>query len=234
LAGVGGVLLLKIEGIFFDLDGTLLDTSELIYRSFEYTLNYFGFPQLKREELLSFWGEPLAVTAKKFLPQEPEKWLKVYRQYMFENHDRLVKPFDGAPGTLKKLKETGIPMGIITSKIRKGAMRGLKTFGLDKFFEVVVAADDVALPKPNPEPLLKAAEILNIKPSYSLMVGDTLYDVQCAKNAGALSAAVGWSECADKLKKAPYDYWLESFGDLIKLLKEKREGEQDFVYIRKK
>lgn len=224
----------KIDGIFFDLDGTLLDTSELIYRSFEHTLNYFGLPSMNRKELLSFWGEPLAVTAQKLMPQQAKEWLEVYRQYMFANHDRLVKPFEGVLEALEKIKEEGIPMGIITSKIRKGALKSLKTFGLEKFFEIIIAADDVDFPKPHPDPLLEAAKALKIHASSSLMVGDTIFDVQCAKNAGALSAAVAWSECADKLKKAPYDFWLESFDDLLNILKKIKKGESDFVHFRKR
>ena len=117
------------------------------------------------------------------------------------------------------LKEKGMKLGIVTTKIRPSTMRVLEMFDLLKYMDAIVTVQDVTHPKPHPEPVLTAIQQLNADPKRTLMVGDSPADIKSAQAAGALSAAVAWSlKGAEELKKYNPDYILEDMLDLYGIL----------------
>src|SRR6266704_1505855 len=92
--------------------------------------------------------------------EEIEAMVQTYRTYNLTHHDALVRPYEGVVDEIRRLKDAGKRLGVVTSKLRDGAMRGLRVSGLDDAFDIVIGCDDVTHSKPHPEPVLKAVEEL--------------------------------------------------------------------------
>lgn len=183
----------KINAILFDLDGTLINTNELIISSFLHTLEKYYPSRYKREDVLPFMGPSLKETFESLDAEKAEEMIKVYREYNLANHDQIVTIFDGVYETVKELKNRGFKLAIVTTKLSDVVAMGLKLTKLDQFFEVIVAMDHVKTPKPDPEPVLLALEKLGAKPEEAIMVGDNHHDILAGKNAGTMTAGVAWS-----------------------------------------
>lgn len=214
----------KTTTILFDLDGTLIDTNELIIQSFLHTLQHYYPDQYKREDVLPFMGPTLVETFGSMNPDNIEEMIKTYRTFNISNHDLLVKEFEGVKETIIALKEKGYKIGIVTSKMSDVVMKGLKLTELDPYFEIIVALDHVEKAKPDPGPILMALEKLDSTPEETIMVGDNHHDIVGGQNAGVRTAAVAWSiKGRDYLATFNPDYMLENMTDLLSILE--AEGE---------
>ena len=146
----------KMTTLLFDLDGTLIDTNELIIRSFMHTFDRYYPNQYKREDILPFMGPSLVDTFATIDPEKTEELIRTYREFNIEKHDEYVTEFSGVFGTIKKLKEEGYNLGIVTTKRAEIVKMGLELTKLEPFFETVVTFDDVSKVKPDPESIFKA------------------------------------------------------------------------------
>lgn len=209
----------KTTTILFDLDGTLIDTNELIIQSFLHTLQHYYPDQYKREDVIPFMGPTLVETFGGMNPDQVEEMIKTYRAFNISNHDLLVKEFEGVKETVIALKEKGYKIGIVTSKMSDVVMKGLKLTELDPYFEIIVALDHVEKAKPDPGPVRMALEKLQSSPEEAIMVGDNHHDILGGKNAGVRTAAVAWSiKGRDYLAEYQPDYMLENMTDLLSIL----------------
>lgn len=210
---------MKINTLLFDLDGTLINTNELIIESFLHTLHSYYPDQYKREDVLPFIGPTLYDTFTSINPEKTEEMVKVYRQFNHEQHDTLVTEYETVFETIKTLKEHGFKLGIVTTKIRDTVNMGLKLTKLGQFFDVVVTLDDVENAKPHPEPVLNALAQLDSKPEEAIMVGDNHHDVEAGKNAGTKTAGVSWSiKGREYISSYNPDYLLERMSDLLPIV----------------
>lgn len=184
-----------LETILFDLDGTILDTNELIIESF---LHVFPDKEdVTRELIIENFGKPLVTQLRRYAgrgeAEEADDLVKAYRTYNSNRHDELVTAFPHAKEVMGELRKAGLRIGVVTSKIRMTSERGLKLCGLEEYVEAMVTVEDVAKPKPDAEPVEAAMRLLGAKPETTLMVGDSPYDIGSATAAGARSCAVAWS-----------------------------------------
>ncbi len=208
-----------VNTLLFDLDGTLIDTNELIISSFTHTLNHYYPNQYSREDILTFIGPPLYDTFVEMDKERVSEMISTYREHNLAHHDSLVKEYEGVYETIKTLHEKGFKLGIVTTKMRNTVNMGLKLTGLDQFFEVVVTLDDVKKAKPDPEPVLLALSQLNSKVDEAIMVGDNHHDVLAGKNAGTLTAGVAWTiKGKEHLASYQPDYMLDHMSDLFKIV----------------
>jgi pyrophosphatase PpaX len=211
----------KITTVLFDLDGTLIDTNELIIASFLHTLEYYYPKQYQREDVLPFMGPSLKETFSRLDEAKTDEMITTYRTYNRTHHDSLVTEFPTVMETIKELKEKGYKLGIVSTKLSDGVLKGLKLTKLDSYFDVIVALDHVEKEKPDPEPILKALEQLKSKPEEAIMVGDNYHDILAGKNAGTLTAGVAWTiKGRDYLAGYGPDYMLEEMSDLLTILGE--------------
>lgn len=209
----------KITTVLFDLDGTLIDTNDLIISSYLHTLEKYFPNQYKREDVLPFMGPSLKDVFGSMDPDKAEEMIQTYRDFNISNHDLLVKEFDGVYETVKTLKEKGYKLGIVTTKMMNTVKMGLVLSKLDPFFEVVVAIDHVKNIKPDPEPILKALDQLGSKPEEAIMVGDNYHDILGGKNAGTKTAGVSWSlKGREVLEEYGPDFMLDNMSDLLPIL----------------
>ncbi|AJS60808.1 pyrophosphatase PpaX [Paenibacillus sp. IHBB 10380] len=211
-----------IDTILFDLDGTIIDTNELIISSFMNVLEVQGLSPLTREQIIPKMGLTLERQLQIFSGQDDVMPLiQSYRTYNDIYHDEMVHPFPQVIEVIQSLHGRGIHMGVVTTKNRPGTLKVLEMFGLLEYMDSVVTVIDVKNPKPHPEPVLKAVKELGADPLKTLMVGDSPVDIQAAKAAGVLSAGVAWSlKGEDELKKYEPDHMLHAMSDLYSLVEQ--------------
>ncbi|MBN8235387.1 pyrophosphatase PpaX [Halobacillus kuroshimensis] len=209
---------MSIRTILFDLDGTLIDTNELIIASFTHTIAQYGDRDYTREEILDFIGPPLVESLAKINPDKVEEMVETYREHNVENHDRYVTAYEGVVETMHALKDEGFRLGIVTTKMKNTVHLGLELTNLDGLFETVVTLDDVTNAKPHPEPIMRALQELDTPASEALMVGDNTHDIEAGKNAGTKTAGVVWTvKGRNVLDDLSPDYMLDSMRDLLQI-----------------
>lgn len=209
-----------IDTVLFDLDGTIIDSNELILTTFEHVLQKHALNKYTREQMIPYMGLTLEYQLQTFSGIEDVTELVAdYRKYNRERHDELVKEFPYVKEVIAKLHEHGIKLGVVTTKIQETTQKALDLFGLLPFMDMIVTVEDVEHPKPHPEPILTAMKKLNSEPARTLMVGDSAADIECAHNAGVQSAAVAWSlKGLEVLQSYNPDYILKNMTDLYGVL----------------
>jgi pyrophosphatase PpaX len=214
--------------ILFDLDGTLIDTTELILASFVWTFEHHLPGRLPtRDALVHTFGRSLPAVLRELAAAhgaaDPEvvasQMLASYRDFQLERHDTLIRPFPGVAEMLRELRARQYRLGLVTSKREGFARRGLRLFCLDDLFEVAIFHDDTTRHKPDPEPLLLAADRSGVPPGEVVYVGDSIHDVAAGRAAGMRTMAVLWGPFERAvLERAGADHIVETPEDLVKLM----------------
>lgn len=210
-----------IRTVLFDLDGTLIDSVRLILDSYHHTLASHGLPPRSDEEWLRGIGTPLTVQFAEWRgdPDTLQALIATYREYNLTHHDRMVTVYPGVVDAVRAIRTAGVATGLVTSKNRLGALRGLTLARLEAMMDVLVCADEVTNPKPHPEPVEKAVALLRADPDTTIYVGDSVHDMHSGRAAGVRTAAVLWGPFGrSHLEGAGPDYWLEEPGDLVSLV----------------
>lgn len=204
----------------FDLDGTLLDSIELILKSFHHTARAHGRPARSDAQWLVGIGTPLRVQLSTMARSDAEldAMLDTYRDYNLEHHDSMAKPYPGVIDVVKALYRSEAKLALVTSKLSRGANRGLRLLGLEQEFSVRVCADDVVRGKPHPEPVFKALAALDASPSEAVFIGDSDHDIEAGRRAGVETVAVSWGPFArEALQAAGPSRWVETPEELLTL-----------------
>jgi pyrophosphatase PpaX len=184
----------KRTTVLFDLDGTLIDSTDLIVDSYHHTFRTHGLPVLSREEIIEGIGTPLVAVFGKLSEDADEvaRWIATYREYNLSNHDLRIRPFPGVESMIRRLHSGGRPIGVVTSKNHSGARRGLRLIGVEECISVVIGADNVTNHKPHPEPVQRALESLARQPHDAYFIGDSHHDIASGRAAGVCTVAVTW------------------------------------------
>ena len=210
----------KYRVILFDLDGTLCDTDEMIVQTmFAIYKDYKPRIVRTREELYYFSGPPIRETLKNEFPDyDPDQMYDVFKKVSKEFYAPCVKAYKDEVEVLKELKDKGYILGVVTNKGLPLTIYSLEICHIESFFDVIISADDVPIPKPNPTGILKALETLGIKNKGDVLyVGDNDIDYFTAENAGVDCLLVSWGpreiKCLDKAK-----YEAKSYNELKGIL----------------
>jgi len=189
----------RFDAVLFDLDGTLLDSVPLILSSYRHVFTEHGLPPRTDAEVLAGLGTPLEAMFERWVddPALVQTLADAYIEHNLAVHDGLVRPFPGVSELVRDLHVAGIPMAIVTSKRRRGTEMGLAALGLADCFSVVVTADDVSRPKPDPEPVQQALEALGVPAASAVFVGDATHDVHAGRAAEVVTIAVTWGAASE-------------------------------------
>jgi len=210
-----------IKAVLFDLDGTLIDTNNLIIQSFKHTFKKHLNKEVSESEIVLYFGEPLIDTLARYDKENAHILIQTYRAHNEAIHDELTKEIVGAKETIEDLKALGIKVGVVTSKRRGIAERGLKLFNMLDMMDVVITPEDTVKHKPEAEPIEKACSILGVKPYEALMVGDSHFDILCGKNAGSKSCVVKYTVLPlDKIMAYSPDYSIDNIKDILNIVSE--------------
>jgi len=207
--------------LLFDLDGTLIDSIELILSSYRHTLRIHRGTVPSDDVWMEGLGTPLRVQFQRFAdsPAEVDAMVATYREYNLAHHDAMVSAFPGIAAALGQLRERHMRLGVVTSKNRSGTARGLRRGNLDGMFDVLVTADDVGSPKPDPQPVLLALEQLGAAAREAVFIGDSPHDLTAGRAAGVATAAVLWGPFArEQLARHRPDHWIEHPSQLVELV----------------
>ncbi|MBC2580989.1 pyrophosphatase PpaX [Clostridium sp. DJ247] len=205
-----------IKAILFDLDGTLINTNELIIESFNHTFKKLFNKDVPRNEIVKTFGEPLRDAMASYNEEKADLMVSVFREYNEANHDNKATIFRGVREGLEGLKGLGIKLGVVTSKRGNLARRGLNLIGIYDYMDVIVTPEDTKQHKPLAEPALKACELLNVLPQETIMVGDSHNDILCGKNAKCYTCLVNYTALSLKeLMRYNPDYTIDSIEELV-------------------
>ncbi|MFJ7935512.1 pyrophosphatase PpaX [Sporosarcina sp. NPDC096371] len=209
-----------ITTLLFDFDGTLMDTNELIIRSYQHVLDKHYPGKYTQSDILPFLGPTLTDAFSTVDPQRVDEFIEEYRAWNRERHDELVSEFEGVSETLLLLKEAGVKMAIVSTKRNDMIWRGIDLLQAKGIFDVVIGIDDVTNAKPDPEPIFLALERLGAAADEALMIGDNYHDIEGGKNAGVRTAGVAWSAKGEAfLQTFNPDYMLHHLSDLLPIVK---------------
>jgi pyrophosphatase PpaX len=211
-----------LAAALFDFDGTLVDTTEMIFQSMRHaTSSVLGRDDFSREELLANVGQPLPRQMEVFDAERSELLLEAYRAHHEEHHDALIGEFPGVDEALSRLRAAGVRVVVVTSKRRRSVEMALEKFpGLDLVVDRFVTMEDTERHKPDPEPLLRGLELMGgIPKEEAAYVGDSPFDVQAAKAAGLRSVAVSWGAFSeDTLREAEPDHLVPDIDAAVDVL----------------
>jgi len=207
--------------VLFDLDGTLIDSIELILKSANHAFRGRDGHVPSDAEWLTGVGIPLTTMFRRYARDDADidALIAKYREYQLANHDRLTRCYDDVVDTLDELKRRGHPLAVVTSKTGWLAKRGLDHVGLGGHFEVIVGCDSCDRHKPDPGPVLYALDKLGYAPHDAVFVGDSVHDMLAGNAAGVVTIAALWGPFTreDLVASGP-SFYLDRIRDLPVLL----------------
>jgi pyrophosphatase PpaX len=207
--------------VLFDLDGTLLDSIELILSSARFAFAKLERPAPSDEEWLTGVGIPLRTMFGRYArdDDERERFVQAYREYQIPNHDRLVRAYDGVVETILELRRRGHEIGVVTSKSESLALRGLACVGLARYMDTIVGCDSCTRHKPDPEPVRLALHRLACEPGDAVFVGDSVHDVIAGNAAGVTTMAALWGPFGmDDLAPGKPNHYVTTISEVIGLV----------------
>lgn len=182
---------MKYRAIFFDLDGTLLDSVPTIIECTRETLESMDI-HIDNETIRHAIGIPLRVQARRFAPGREEQFIEDYRTVYYRHMAEGTRLFPGTLDMLASLRKSGRLTGLVTSKNIRGTTKAIEQTGLTGLLDCIITADDVTHYKPDPEPIQNAMDKLGVTPEESLYVGDAAFDVEMSQRANVMMVAVSW------------------------------------------
>lgn len=205
----------KYDHVIFDVDGTLIDTEKAVMYSLQKMLKI----DYNREVQLSDLNFVLGIPGTSALPQlgitdihqANERW-----NFFMKDFYSTISIFDGIIDLMISLQELGISQGVVTSKTKEEYHHDFVPFGLTKYLSHMICADHTEKHKPNPDPLLKFMEISKANPRTSIYIGDTIYDYECARDAGVDFGLALWG--CKQHDHIPAKYKFETPQDLIEVI----------------
>jgi pyrophosphatase PpaX len=191
---------IRFPVVLFDLDGTVVDSGGIILASMRHATREVLGRDFGDAELMQAVGGPgLEAQMAAFAPERVGELVQVYRAHNEPLHDEL-EACAGMEDVLRRLRKEGRRLGVVTAKRRSTVELAFARVPLAHLFETVVGGDETEKHKPDPEPLLLAAERMNARPAETAYVGDSPFDILAAKAAGMHAIAVTWGRIHDRAR----------------------------------
>ena len=209
-----------IKFVIFDLDGTLLNTLEDLKESTNFALNQFGYPTRTIDEIKNFVGDGVKKLIERAVPENCtniDECLSIFKENYSKNMYNNTVPYDGIINILKELRENGIKTAVVSNKFDK-AVKELCQKYFPNLIDIAIGQSENICPKPCPDGVLKAMEILGANITNTVYVGDSDIDIQTAQNAHLPSIGVCWG-FRDKKNLEGANFIAEKPEDIINIIK---------------
>ena len=207
--------------MILDFDGTLGDTTALIVRTTQAAIKELGLPARSDEECASMIGLRLVEIPPVLFPGldiDCDLYAATYRRLFHEfDTDGAVKLYPNVIETLKALDRQGIILTIASSRSRNTLIRYVENLGLSDIIRYVLGADDVKEGKPHPEGIYKTLEKYDIPAGQTMMVGDTIFDIEMGLNAGTRTCGVTYGN-GSRASLAKADRLIDDFSGLLEIV----------------
>ena len=192
---------LAYRTVLFDLDGTLIDSIELILASHRHATREVLGESPSDDVLRQGIGVPLLTQMRTLDEERADALVLAYRAFNHRMHDELLRPYEGLLELCATLREEGAVLGVVTSKSRPVVEMAFARLAFAPLLDVVVTSDQTEHHKPRPEPILEALRRLGRDASGACYVGDSPFDLQAAHAAGVDAIGVSWGAfTADELR----------------------------------
>ena len=180
--------------LLFDLDGTLVDSIELILSSFRYTFRQHLGEVPPDSKWIAGLGTPLFTQLKEFTQDDAlaRAMIATYRQYQLAHHDEFMRSYPGVSEAMAELRARGHATAVVTSKMSDLAIRALDFTGLRGTIDVVIGMEDTQRHKPDPEPVRVALAKLGRAANEAVFLGDSPHDIASGNAAGVITVAAQW------------------------------------------
>ncbi len=214
---------MKIKAVIFDFDEVLVKSYVDHSNAFLIAAKRFGY-RLNKKDIYKRFGKSGKDIIRELLPNLTQKEIEnficekeiVYKKIISK---KVILPVKGVEELLNFLKEKRMKYAISSSASIKNILIVLRKAKLKKYFKIIVAAEHVKHHKPNPEPLLKAAKLLKTKPTNSIYIGDSIFEMQASKGAGMIGIAILTGVYNSKeLKKAGANYVFNNINGMANFL----------------
>ena len=211
----------SVRALIFDLDGTLIDSKQDLIHSVNAMLRELGRGELPAETISGYIGHGAPQLVAKALgngcmEEERQQALQFFLSYYEEHKMDTTCAYPGVPETLEKLASK--PMAVLTNKPVRISVRILEALGLSKYFQAIYGGNSFQTKKPDPLGAATILRELSAEPREALLVGDSEVDVQTARNAGTLAAAVNYGFGVHDREAHPADIYLDRFAELATVL----------------
>ncbi|HQN72252.1 MAG TPA: HAD family hydrolase [bacterium] len=215
---------MKVRSVIFDMDGTLLNTMEMIVKCNNSVLKSEGYPERKFDEFFNFVGDGMKQCVTRALPAGTDEVVitdvlsKVLEKYKSEDVSK-IKTYEGVDELLKVLVSKGIKISILTNKEHDYAVVNAQIALVDHRFEAVIGDRPHTPLKPDPAGVFEIAEITGIPLTETIFVGDMTADILTGKNAGVFAVGCLWGFGNKKdLENAGADLLIEHPLELLKII----------------
>lgn len=216
------------RALLFDLDGTLADTAPDLARALNRALQTLDCPRVTLEEVRLWIGNGTESLLKRAVAKTPgrqvdldliNKGIGLFDFYYSESIWAKSVCYPGVLNGLSELKRLGFKLACVTNKPRSFSSEVLKQSGLDVFFDVVVAGNDLSERKPSPMPLLYATQQLELGSRECIVIGDSKNDTEAALKAGMMVLLVTWGYHQDmELSQMGATQLIQKFSDISDLV----------------
>jgi phosphoglycolate phosphatase len=218
-----------VRALIFDLDGTLIDSKLDLIHAVNATLTEMGRATLSDEVISSYIGHGAPMLMSRALggvakEDELARGLGYFLEYYEAHKLDNTRLYPGVAETLGKLSEQKIAMAVLTNKPVKISLRILEELGVAKYFQATYGGNSFETKKPDP---LGAKTILGefrVNAGDSIMVGDSEVDIQTARNADMIAAAVNYGFGIHDRAQHPADIYLDRMSDLLEVVDSSRSG----------
>lgn len=206
-----------LTGLIFDLDGTLVDTSQDITDSVNYTLKNLGSPHITKNEVERYIGDGMRTLLIRATGNEDSAFIRkaidIFRPHYLDHCVDKSVLYPGVREVLERFKSK--PMALVTNKPTEMVAKILDHFGVRDSFRAVLGAESTKEKKPHPEPILKSLESMGTQAQTCMIVGDGNNDIEAGKAAGTLTCAVTYGfRKREELERSRPDFFIHRITDL--------------------
>ncbi|MFJ7826729.1 HAD family hydrolase [Psychrobacillus sp. NPDC096623] len=182
-----------MKAIIFDFDGTIADTLPVCFYAFQAVFKEFDNMEVNSDEIKAMFGpSETGIIRENLVDKNHDKAIELYYEKYIEKHRELVIDNEEINHLLYRLKREGYKLGIVTGKAERSLVISLECLNMNELFDVIITGDDVYIPKPHPEGVNKALELLNVKNTEAVFLGDSDADILAGKQANVHTIGVHW------------------------------------------